>query len=155
VTAIIETTRSALEGHLREGEVVLAATLAHLDGGTMRLASHLGIGAAGGSLGMALAPGRGVDDLEAHLTNGLVLAVTRRRIILLDVAAVSARPKRPVASVDRSRVTDVSVGEKRVMLVRMPTIAITLDGDADRVLRVEVPRASRHDAAAVARELAS
>ena len=56
---------------------------------------------------------------------------------------------------DRALVTDVATGEKRVMLVKLPTIALTLDGEPDRVLRLEVPKVGRREAEAVVQALRS
>ncbi|WP_436794234.1 hypothetical protein [Actinospongicola halichondriae] len=147
---LADRTRAVLEGDLRPGESILAATQAQLDGGTMRLASRIGGGVAGGALGAAIAASvDSADDLEQRLTNGLVLAVTEQRVVLLDVTAVAARPKSVVLSLERDRVTAVVAGDKRVMLVKLPTIALTLDGDDEQVLRFEVPKTSRRDATSV------
>lgn len=154
-------TRDVLRPDLETGEVVHAATQAQLDGGTMRLATRIGTSAAGGAIGAALSTSGQQDDLAQRLANGLVLAVTDRRVVLLDVTAVSARPKSMVASFDRTQIVDVETGEKRVMLVKLPTIAITLAGDpadgeaAAEPMRFEVPKNARRDADAVVDALRS
>ncbi|MDE0804126.1 MAG: hypothetical protein OSA99_12470 [Acidimicrobiales bacterium] len=149
MTSTLDRTRAVLAPDLAAGETVLAAAQAQLDGGTMRLASRVAAGAAGGGIAGVVMQSGSADDLEAALANGLVLAVSGLRVILLDVTAVSARPKSVVATIDRSRITDTAAGEKRVMLVKLPTIALTIDGADDHVLRFEVPKTSRRDAEAV------
>lgn len=149
MTSTLERTREVLAVELAAGETVLAATQAQLDGGTMRLATRIAAGAAGAApAGVTMRDGE-AGDLDAALANGLVLAVSGLRVILLDVTAVSARPKSMVATIDRARITDVEAGEKRVMLVKLPTIALTVDGDDDGVLRFEIPKTARRDAQAV------
>ena len=157
MTATIERARDALADHLEDGERVLAAVQAQLEGGTMRLASRVGLAVGTGAMGaaaVAMIPGDAAE-VDARLANGLVLAVTDRRLVLLDVSAVSARPKEPVVGIDRALVTDVATGEKRVMLVKLPTIELTLDGEPDRVLRLEVPKVGRREAEAVVQALRS
>lgn len=157
MTSTTDRTQDALADHLADGERVIAAVQAQLDGGTMRLASRVGLAAGIGAMGgaaVAMGPGE-LDEVDARLANGLVLAVTDRRVVLLDVTAVSARPKEPVVGIDRELVTDVATGEKRVMLVKLPTIAVTLRGGPDRVLRLEVPKVGRRDADAVVQALRS
>lgn len=140
--ATIDRTRDVLQSVLEIGEVVEAATQAQLDGGTMRLATRVGTGAVGGASANIGDP----DDLAQRLANGLVLAVTNRRVFLLDVAAVSARPKSVVVDIDRERVTDITTGDKRVMLVKLLTIALTVEGAGEQVLRFEIPKTARRDA---------
>ncbi len=148
--SITDRTRDVLQDRLASGEVLHAATQAQLDGGTMRLASRIASGAAGGVIGVAMAVGADPDELGRLLANGLVLAVTDRRVVLLDVTAVSARPKSVVASIDRTTITDVVTGDKRVMLVKLPTIALTVGPAADgQILRFEIPKTARRDAEAV------
>lgn len=157
MTSTSERTQDVLAGHLADGERVIAAVQAQFDGGTMRLASRVGLAAGTGAMGaaaVAMVPGE-ADEVDARLANGLVLAVTDRRVVLLDVTAVSARPKEPVLGIDRQLVTDVETGEKRVMLVKLPTIALTLQGGDERVLRFEVPKVGRRDAEAVVEALRS
>lgn len=149
----LERTEAVLTTHLLPGETVVAAVQAQLDGGTMRLATRIGFAAGAGAVGgtvVAMSAG-GDGDLEQRLANGLVFAVTDRRVVLLEVSAVSARPKEPVASIDRSDIVDVATGEKRVMLVKLPTIALTLRDE--QVLRFEIPKVARGDARAVATAL--
>ena len=148
-------TRDVLRSDLGPGEIVHAATQAQRDGGTMRLATRIGTSAAGGAIAAAISANGHRDELAQLLANGLVLAVTNRRVVLLDVTAVSARPKSMVASIDRTQIVDVATGDKRVMLVKLPTIALTLadDGDGDGApgepLRFEIPKNARRDAEAV------
>ena len=147
---IMDRTRAALEGHLDLDEGLLAASQAQFAGGTMRLASRIGGGVAGGALGMVVATAMtDADDLEARLANGLVIAVTDHRVVLLEVSAVSARPKAPVASIERSRIRGVTAGETRVMLVKLPTLALTLDDPDGPTLRFEIPKTARRDIDAV------
>lgn len=146
----IDRARDALQAELETGEVLEAASQAQLDGGTMRMASRIGAGAAGGVHAASIAAGTEPDDLGARLANGLVLAVTNRRLFLLDVTAVSARPKSVVTTIDRSRLADITTGDKRVMLVKLLTIAMTVRGDdGDQALRFEIPKTARRDGQAV------
>lgn len=154
--SIIDRTRDVLRDQLANGEILHAATQAQLDGGTMRLASRVGAGAAGGAIGVAMTIGDDADELGRLLANGLVLAVTDRRVILLDVTAVAARPKSVVANIDRAKITDVVTGDKRVMLVKLSTLALSIGTAPDeQILRFEIPKTARSDAEAVAEALRS
>lgn len=151
-----EQARTALEGHLVEAEVVRAASRAQLDGGTMRLATRtgtaVGLGLPAGVAAASRADGEG--DLEVAFANGLVIAVTDQRVVLLDVTAVSAKPREPVLFIDRDVITAVASGEKRVMLVKMTTITLSLGGGHPRELRFEIPKVAKADGGAVLAALA-
>lgn len=158
MASTVERTTAALEGHLQLGETLLAATQAQLDGGTMRIAKRTGAGGGLGGIAGAVVAGQlasGGSELESTFANGVVVAVTDRRVVLLDVSAVSAKPKGPVLDIDRSNITAVETGEKRVMLVKMPTIALTIAGDEPSELHFEVSKIARRDAEAVVTALRS
>lgn len=121
----------------------------------MRIASGIGVGVGLGSAAGALTAGRMTDgdELAAQLANGVVIAVTGSRVMLLDVTAVGAKPKGLVLAMDRTAIVDVTTGEKRVMLVKMMTIELTIAGDEPSVLRFEIPKTARREAEAVAAAL--
>lgn len=151
MTSILEHSATALREHLGEGETVIAATRSLLEGGTMRMATTTGVGVglglgAGVAAADRMAP---TDAIEARFGNGAVIAVTGSRIMLMDVTAVGAKPKSLVLHIERDALASVDAGEKRVMLVKMMTIALTLAGNDHRVLRFEIPKTSRRNAEAV------
>lgn len=151
MASLIERSHSVVQDHLGTAEMVIAATRAQVDGGTMRIATRTGAGVGLGLGAAVVAAGsrNGEDDLAAQFANGLVIAITESRILLLDVTAVGARPKGLVAHIDRQAVVRVVTGEKKVMLVKMTTISLAVVGDEVRELRFEIPKSYRRDAEAV------
>lgn len=145
----IDQAAEALAAHLLPGERVLAATKAQLDGGTVRVAGAFALG------GVAAAPilsrPRDGASIERRLARGAAVAVTDRRVIVLDVTTMGANPKDPVLLVDRDSVTDVVAGTKRVMLIKVPTFGFTVPGtDGEQhELRFEVSKVQSRDADAV------
>lgn len=123
-----------LADHLEPGEQVLAATKAHLEGGTMKLATGFAL------TGL-------LEGGDAELGRGAILVATDRRLLVMSATAATFQPDRLVAPVPFASLARVESGTKRVMLVKMTTITLTLhQGPA---VTFEVPRVNAKDAEAV------
>ena len=155
MTTTAERATEALNGHLRPGERVIAATKAQLEGGTVRVAGAFAVGgvATAGILGT---PGEDAD-IDRRLARGAAVAVTDQRVVVFDVTAMGANPKDPVLVVDRDRVTGIVSGTKRIMMIKVPTFGFTVTGDDGTTseLRFEVAKVQTGDANAVIAALGS
>lgn len=120
-----ERAAQALIEHLLPGERVLAATRAQLAGGTVRIGLR---NAAAGPAAVVSMAGSDDPDIDKQLARGAAVAVTDRRLIVMNVTAMGANPKDPVLIADRQQVTDFTAGTKRIMMIKVPTFGFTVPG---------------------------
>lgn len=149
MAGIIDKTRDALGEHLQPGEEVLAAAKAQVEGNTMKMARQRGFQQNLGFIATEVLERRGLSEApDVDFSNGAVVAATDRRFLLMNVTNLGANPKELVAAYDLGQIVGVETGTKRVMLVKMLTVTVSLQAQegppAD--LSFEFPKVATKDA---------
>ena len=135
---------------LEPGEPLVAAAKGMPLGGVKAWSKRTGAAWAGGAVGalvMSHQSGGDGDSLEAALKAGAYLAVTDRRVVLLQQGGMRGKPVAAVATIDRARITAVEEGTTRVSLVKMVTLTIRCDDETE--IAFEFPKPETNDARSV------
>jgi hypothetical protein len=154
---MLEKTRAAVADQLQPGETILAAAKAQLD---MKVLAKFRKDADAGSWadapGVKLTPPIGSDprDLAKVFGTGVVVAVTEKRILLIDVTAVASKPRLVMVSIDRDAAIAITGGTRRIYFIKIRWILMSVPTPiGDAVLGFEVPNVAAKDADAVLAEL--
>jgi len=129
-------------------ESLVAAAKGMPLGGVKAWSKRTGAAWAGGAVGaLVMSQQSGGDSLEAALKAGAYLAVTDRRVVLLQQGGMRGKPVAAVATIDRARITAVEEGTTRVSLVKMVTLTIRCDDETE--IAFEFPKPETNDARSV------
>jgi hypothetical protein len=133
---------------LDNGETYLASVKAMPAGGIKKFAKDRSVFLVGGAVGALIAHARDkridADDLATSMRNGVFLAATDRRLLLISCVGLRSQPQELLASVERARIVQVERGETRVSMVKMMTATFHFDDGTN--LGFEFPKVDTKDA---------
>lgn len=121
-----------------------------LEPGEVIVASCVDVHASGGMTKIALTNGTVARNDASPIPHGAILVVTDRRLLVVATKVGGRRPER-VATELRLSELRAERGVKKMMLIKVPTLAITAHGAEPVVF--EAPKARSKDLAAVAAAL--
>ena len=120
---------------LQADETVTATARAMPKGGIKAWSKRVGKAARFGGAGMAFVLAK--DSLSSDASyekaaeKGVYLVLTGSRLIVLDSSAFGAKPERVIATVERSRIVEVTEGVTKVGLFKLLNLTIALDDDTE------------------------